>query len=82
MRPNESINIVTDWLASYEQGTYTRTLELIERDPYKELKVNLSGLKKGQPVTKEIHLYNKERLPNADPKEYEMVVKIEFLMLD
>jgi hypothetical protein len=82
MHQGENINIVTDFLASYEPGKYIRTLELIEGEPYKEIKVKSSDLKKGQPKVEEIMLYNKERIPYADPKEYRMKIKIEFLMLD
>jgi hypothetical protein len=82
IKQNESINILTDFVASYETGDYIRTLELIEGAPYYELKILPNSLIKGQPVVKEIILHNRKGPPSEEPKEYKMKIKIEVLLLD
>jgi hypothetical protein len=76
------IDILTDFVASYETNDYIRTLELIEREPYREIKILPGSLIKGQPVVKEIILHNLKGPPGEEPKEYKMKIKIEFLLLD
>ena len=82
VKDNEAINILTDFVASYETKEFIRTLELIEGAPYYELKILPNSLIKGQTLVKEIILHNKKGPQDEDPKEYKMKIKIEFLLLD
>jgi len=79
--PAEKISILTDFEASYS-GSFIRTLELIDRSPFYELKVGLSDLQKNIPLTKEIILDNWEHNPQYDPKKYKMKITLEFLLME
>jgi hypothetical protein len=78
---SEKIYILGDFVAS-KGGSNIKTLELIESEPYFEIKLSLSDLKKNVPLVKEIVLHNRETIPGADYKEYKMTITFEILLED